>query len=558
MRIAESIKDEEILQNVSETIATKIIDLYNQGQFRTLKVRQLVPPRMLGHLLGRLGGVDIIFHRHLQDIGGNASFMFKEVSINASLIENNKRDRIVSVLIHELRHMLDNSMISNNVKNMKLRKKEEWRLPANKSNIRSNILSQKHKGTKKDVKLDADDKSFFKYRSKHIEVGARVSEAFNFLKNELDMLRDEKLSNSELKRTILEALDRFDLIRIFEYNDPSKFDDDREKMNIFGRDTPRSGDLFVPWGNKEFRHIFSRLYTYAIHYINKQKVKESITESVSRNLFHITSFESALSILRNNELLSHTDSISFARTPQNSYHRDHKLAGVIFAVNGDKLNRNYKGAPVGAENFFYNEDDPHDVEFLGKSGQAEDRLYTSSVKNFDKFIDYIIIYSPDYKKNKDEFGNSYENDFKFAKDVVSLAKQKNIPIKYADKNSDLNVINNDKRKLDNNLEDRINQDNTSQYKLEKNTMLFFHFLCNGFELDKTGECNYEGKIYDIDVPVISSENLQGAFNQLNEIVRHLTLPSKVSVVVVETVTITKDKAGDEFIKRRGIIREIYL
>lgn len=271
MRLNESIKDEEQLQLIAHSLTNVLFDRYDQGIYRSEEIRKLVPPRVLGHLLGRLGQINVVYHRPLGGNSGAANFGLKMLQIDANQIATNNRRKVESVIIHELRHFIDNSKISHNVKNMNLRNDGKLK---SKHIIRHNVLDKQHKGTKDKVDLSPEDTRFYNYRARHIEVGARVSEAFNYLKNELEKLNTTSVTNAKLKELVYDALDKHDLIRIFSTDNSDKMVGDAEQLKIFGRETPRILDYFVPTDNKEFRHLFSRLLSYAYHYLEKLKASK--------------------------------------------------------------------------------------------------------------------------------------------------------------------------------------------------------------------------------------------------------------------------------------------
>ena len=179
---------------------------------------------------------------------------------------------------------------------------------------------------------------------------------------------------------------------------------------------------------------------------------ELLSESISSVVFHATSFPSAAKILSNDTLRSKTGEISFTRSLQGSYHTSNKLIGIIFKLDGRKLNMNYKGAPVGTED--YDLDD--NLTFRGKENkQLEDRIYASEIKNFSKYIDSAIVYVPEeYLENySDEFDGEYAEQLKSAQAVIRLLKSNNIEYRIvASEKGLVNPKTNDKASFDNILD----------------------------------------------------------------------------------------------------------
>lgn len=165
------------------------------------------------------------------------------------------------------------------------------------------------------------------------------------------------------------------------------------------------------------------------------KIKDIICEGLSDKLYHFSPFDAAAKIITSNTLTSKSGEISFSRTVHGSYQRDYRFVGVIFCVDGRKLKQKYKGAPVGAENFTYDEEDydPDDRstwEFMGKSGQAEDRINASSIENFMSYVTGVLVYCPlNFIKDNwnDEFGNSYTESLSHIGNFLKVNKH---PLKF--------------------------------------------------------------------------------------------------------------------------------
>ena len=193
------------------------------------------------------------------------------------------------------------------------------------------------------------------------------------------------------------------------------------------------------------------------------KVKDIISESIlceglSPVLYHITSFKSAIGILRDNTIrvdrLSPEDRekenakiaargvtpptfergyVSFTRSLNGSYHKVNKLIGVIFEIDGRLLGGKYKGNPVGTEtpaDWYDPEDDGpaaikpdehgEETAYTGKrNGQLEDRVHTGpkGITDFTRYVTSAIVYVPqEYMdaNDSDEFGDdSYHEQLKY-------------------------------------------------------------------------------------------------------------------------------------------------
>jgi len=176
---------------------------------------------------------------------------------------------------------------------------------------------------------------------------------------------------------------------------------------------------------------------------------ELICEGISPVVFHATNFPAAVKILSNDTLRSAAEEISFTRSLQGSYHKNNKLVGIIFKLDGRKLNMNYKGGPVGTED--YDLDD--NLTYSGKSNkQLEDRIYSGEIKNFSKYVDSAIVYVPEeYLENyADEFDDDYDTQLKSAKEALQLLKSNGIEYRIvASEKGLVNPKTNDEETFDN-------------------------------------------------------------------------------------------------------------
>lgn len=170
----------------------------------------------------------------------------------------------------------------------------------------------------------------------------------------------------------------------------------------------------------------------------------NIVESVSSVVYHATDMLSAKKILESNSLKSKSGQISVTRSLTGSYHRENKMIGVIFELDGNLLNQQYKSAPVGTENFLYDPDEEDDDEqpFYGKqNGQLEDRIYAAEITPFSKYVKSAIVFIPEEYINRgprtDEFGKNYHDQLRIIGDVENLLENYGIPTKIVETEKDL-------------------------------------------------------------------------------------------------------------------------
>ena len=120
------------------------------------------------------------------------------------------------------------------------------------------------------------------------------------------------------------------------------------------------------------------------------KIYEIINEKVSSVLFHVIDFHGAASMLQQDKLRQ--KQVSFTRSLTGEYHLGNKMIGVVFEFDGDLLNRNYKGGPVGTEG----RDLDDNLEYRGKENkQLEDRIYTKNgLEQVTKYIKSAVMFCP--------------------------------------------------------------------------------------------------------------------------------------------------------------------
>lgn len=164
-------------------------------------------------------------------------------------------------------------------------------------------------------------------------------------------------------------------------------------------------------------------------------------ESISPIVYHATNFKSANRMLSNDMVKTPTNEFSTTRSLTGSYHHNNRLVGVIFKLDGNKLNHNFRGRSVGTEDWSNTHDLDDEPEYRGKENkQLEDRLYIpNGIKNFSKYIQPALIYMPveHFDQEEDEFGTNYYSDAKYFEKVVELLDQYNIPYKFIGENKDL-------------------------------------------------------------------------------------------------------------------------
>ena len=181
------------------------------------------------------------------------------------------------------------------------------------------------------------------------------------------------------------------------------------------------------------------------------KLKDILTdnillERVSSVVYHATGFKGALKMLQSDFMKGelNTGHVSFTRSLQGSYHKENRLIGIIFEFDGDLLNRQYKGGPVGTERFGW-DDEPE--EYAGRENrQLEDRVFTGSdrgIKNVSKFIKHAIVYVPkEYLDTSDEneFEEPYSEELDFKDDVIKELDKKHISYNLVDSEKGLTQI----------------------------------------------------------------------------------------------------------------------
>ena len=137
---------------------------------------------------------------------------------------------------------------------------------------------------------------------------------------------------------------------------------------------------------------------------------EELLEGISSVVFHATTINSGLKILQSDALTSKSGQVSFTRSLAGEYHSYHKIVGVIFEVDGRALSARYKAKPVAGYHADNVNDDDYDPDYQSNTDQMEDRLLTSEIKGFNRYVKSAVIYVPaEYVKSsrEDELGENY-------------------------------------------------------------------------------------------------------------------------------------------------------
>ena len=179
------------------------------------------------------------------------------------------------------------------------------------------------------------------------------------------------------------------------------------------------------------------------------RINQIITEAVSSVLYHAAPFRGALAILKGNTIgktENDTGEISFARSLTGTYHRENRQMGVIFEVDGNKINQRYKGQPIGTEDWDEIEDD--EDENFGKTGhgyrgkdngQLEDRV-KGPITQFNSYVKNAIIFTPiEYLDTsyESELGDHYGEDIQHIVTVIKYLNKYNIPYRFVSTEKEL-------------------------------------------------------------------------------------------------------------------------
>jgi len=172
------------------------------------------------------------------------------------------------------------------------------------------------------------------------------------------------------------------------------------------------------------------------------KIKEIITEGLSRVLFHKTGIMNLIKILEFNsfqpsgvvkpvEIQFKTSAdqlyyVSFARSKRSAYMTDTdgkvSVSDAIIVVDGRNLQNNYSGSSV----------DYWQSSVFGH--EMEDRLYTHKpdIPNASKYIKEVNLFFPDPRTDSEILGKMQEERkeqfFRYIRMVIKLCKQLNIDL----------------------------------------------------------------------------------------------------------------------------------
>lgn len=257
--LLETYQDEVILQNISAALAdvfhdkSRTVSIMQQAHDKRKdpRLKDFIPSSVFGHLYSRLGNYEFIpwylNGPNTNSIDGehhphkSPSMRFGNVRIGSDIT----KDRLEQIIIHELKHALHNS-----------------KQAKTDTNFKTNFHIQ-NKFTKPTTNYHN------KYLSKQTEILSRYSEAVRLLKIKLSREDINNIDSSTVKELIYLSLDKSKLAHIFKTSNTHVGDE--EELSFFGRQTPRSVGAFNPLDNKYYRHLFKKLYEFAVKYIEQNK-----------------------------------------------------------------------------------------------------------------------------------------------------------------------------------------------------------------------------------------------------------------------------------------------
>ena len=290
----------------------------------------------------------------------------------------------------------------------------------------------------------------------------------------------------------------------------------------------------------------------------------TILEAVSSILYHMTGFGPALKIKKEDRLKGHEGGISFARSLTGKYHTDNKLIGVIYKVDGKKLNHNYKGGPVGTEDI----NDQGDIIYSRgrENAQLEDLVHTSEIKNFSKYVLDVYVFVPlEYIKNSSEdmFEERYADQLNHFPQVISQLWNEYGKLKFILSERDLynkrfHDLDTAKKKigevLQNSFEDELSDRAKEYFGIEKDD------FSDTFQiwLDVTFQCNDAECTSDYEQhsdPNIRSKNISwnkgfGYITASSEQDANMKLKS---LTFDDVARVSKDDQGDSSYKGSDVI-----
>lgn len=168
---------------------------------------------------------------------------------------------------------------------------------------------------------------------------------------------------------------------------------------------------------------------------------EFITEAATSKVFHFTSIESAIPILMNKEFKltsSHGEEseeafgikgypfyLSTTRSLLGAYHQ-RATSGVMFNLNGDVLNHNFKTKPIDHMSH-YEEDEPY------RRGEMEDRVYSKT--NALKIKPGLIASVHMLVRPPTRVRSAYMRELSAAKKIMDACGMLRLPLKIYSKSS---------------------------------------------------------------------------------------------------------------------------
>lgn len=258
--LTESAKDEHRLQLIAKHIVRKIKnEVAQEEKYREQDIKRGVrpeapvielgaikdniPTKALSDLFGRLGRIkmDVNFGKEIKDAGGWFDNGTNTIEINYPFGASENIDKIESVIVHELRHALDNS------------KSKGWALhsTAKSSGDKNHPLNKAAAAVGSDAGYD--------YYAEPSEINARFSQVLQELTRIIkkDMRSGRPMGINNIMAQIHELLQKYELVSVF----PSK--------KVIAGATPED----KPLDNKDYQQILKR----AIKYFDAEK--ERLTKS---------------------------------------------------------------------------------------------------------------------------------------------------------------------------------------------------------------------------------------------------------------------------------------
>jgi hypothetical protein len=157
-------------------------------------------------------------------------------------------------------------------------------------------------------------------------------------------------------------------------------------------------------------------------------------------IYHYTTFEAGLKILKSNQLKSFnaadsTDdkpvfAISFTRDKR--FHNDHNIGfeessfgqspQLRFTIDGDKLSNKFKIGPYSQQGIF----DKSEKGFEAEERVISDKTFTIPLSNYLISVDVLVEYKKPKDDEWDEFG--YKEFAPLRAKLIKFARSKNLPI----------------------------------------------------------------------------------------------------------------------------------